>query len=165
MDNFFSSIDDLLGSTDLLHENPVTIAQELSTNTTGTSSGRFQSMLEISGQAHGKTYFVNGNICSLGCNVIIGMLPTNEQVNGFGEKEIPPWNVLCVEEVECLLQLARQILDDVGILIFVTSKFMTHQLGKVCEPCGFKVHHLVTVACKTAVGMTRGMTVRFSAIR
>lgn len=155
-------VDDLIGSTDLLQENPITIARELATTMTGTSTNRLRNMLETRGQAHGKTYFVNGHICSVGCNVMVGMLPTNDLVHGFNTNEVPSWNILCLEEVEGLLKMAKTVLDDVGLLIFISSKWITQHVAKVCEPCGFKIHHLVTVACKTALGMSRGMAVRSS---
>lgn len=153
--------DELLGSIDLLREDPLQVAHAVSSTQLTVLNERLIKMLETRVQAQGKTYFVNGQLSTIGCNVIFGMIPTGEEVYGIKDPGIPQWNKIQFGDLEHIFLMAKQVLDDVGLMVFVTSKHIVRHLGAICQSHGFKVHHVLTVACKPQISMFQGMRVRF----
>lgn len=117
---FLCDIDIVLGHTYVLHEEPILLGQAISRSQT-TSRKRLLELLDTRGRPYAKTYFVNGQLSTQGCNVIFGMIPTIEEVFGIHEETIPEWNTVSHEDVYVLLSLANDVLDDARVVVFVTS--------------------------------------------
>lgn len=104
---------------------------------------------------------MRNQLSTLSCNVIFGMIPTSEEVYGMKDNGIPKWNKVEIENIEHVLNVAKEILDDVVIMVFVTSKHVVQHLGAICGQHGFKVHHVLTAACKPQIGWFQGIRIRF----
>ena len=153
--------DELLGSIDLLLEDPLQVAHAISCTQLIVSNERLMKMLETGVQAKGKTYFVNGQLSTIGCNVIFGMIPTGEEVYGIKDPGIPQWNKIQFGDLEHIFLMAKRVLDDVGLMVFQTSKHIVRHLDAICQSHGFKVHHILTMAYKPQISVFQGMRVRF----
>ena len=89
------------------------------------------------------------------------MIPTGEEVYGIADPGIPQWNKIQLEDLEHIFVMAKKVLDDIGLMVFLTSKHIVRHLGAICKSYGFKVHHVLTVVCKPHISMFQGMRVRF----
>ena len=125
----FGCLDQWLGTMDVLQEDPLLVAHDICSSEQMEHSDCLIKMLESKALVHGKTYFVNGQLSSIGCNVMFAMIPNGEEVYGMEGFGIPDWNKFEVENLEHMFNMINKVLDDVGLMVFVSSKHIVSTCG------------------------------------
>jgi len=113
---------------------------------------RLLSIIENTSGCLQKIYKRDGEVSKRYCNTIYAMIPSNSFVNGFANNITSSWNMLREQSLRALLDLARDVLDDKGILVLTATKYMAHRLLEFGASGGWENDHIVTVMCKEPIG-------------
>lgn len=73
-------------------------------------------------------------------------IPIGEEVYGVQGFGILDWNKFEVENLEHMFNMINKVLDDVDLMVFVSSKHIVPHVGTICGRQGFKLHHVITMA-------------------